>query len=182
MKKTFLFLTLIVVAAFTFTGCKEDDDAVESYLMAGEDKYIIVGGDVFFEGADPMNVNTHQYSISLVTGGLTYTSWDGYNPSYSGNGVLALFHLRTTGATQLADGDYSLTLTEGNWCSGGGYEIDFSSAWNNVSEFETGILTLSISGDTYTIDFQGEDEYGIAVEIFFTGKLTYHDESDYFGD
>ena len=184
MKTTFLFLTFFAVAAFTFTGCKKDDETPESYMLVGEDKYIIAGGDIFFEGVTPTKyITTYNYSISLVTSGLTYYSWDGYNPSYSGNGVLTLFHIRTAGTVKPAEGDYSLSETspEGNRCSGGGYEVDFSTAWDNVNEFDTGKLTVSIDGETYTVSYEGDDEYGETVKIFFTGKLTYHDESDYFG-
>lgn len=184
MKKSFLFLAFFAVAAFTFTGCKKDDETPESYILVGEDKYIIAGGDIIFEGMTPTKYETtYDYTISLVTSGLTYNSWDGYNTSYSGNGVHALFHLRTLGSAKPAEGDYSLTVTSpvGNRCTGGGYEVDYSTAWDNINEFDTGMVNISIDGDTYTLTYEGDDEYGVTVKLFFTGKLTFHDESDYFG-
>jgi len=184
MKKTFLFLAFFAVAAFTFMGCKKEDETPESYILVGENKFIISGGDIIFEGMTPTKyITTYSYSISLNTSGLTYSSWDGYNPSYSGNGVLTLFHLRTTNSAKPAEGDYPLTgaSSEGYRCSGAGYEVGYSTAWYNMSEFDTGKITIAIEGDTYTLNYEGNDEYGVTVKLFFTGKLAYHDESDYFG-
>lgn len=184
MKKTFLFLAFFAVAAFTFMGCKKEDETPESYILVGEDKYIISGGDLFFEGVtNTKYLTTYEYAISLNTSGLTYNSWNGYNPSYSGNGVLAQFNLRTENSAKPAEGEYPLNETspEGNRCTGGGFETGYSTAWNNMSEFDTGSLTITIEGDTYTLNYEGDDEYGVTVKLFFAGKLTYHDESDYFG-
>jgi len=184
MKKTFLFLAFFTVAAFTFMGCKKEDETPESYILVGEVKYIIAGGDIIFEGMTPTKyLTTYNFTISLVTSGLTYNSWDGYNTSYNGDGVHTLFHLRTAGQVNPAEGDYSLSgsSAEGNRCSGGGYEVGYSTAWDNINEFDTGMVNISIDGDTYTLTYEGDDEYGVTVKLFFTGKLTYHDESDYFG-
>jgi hypothetical protein len=179
MKKTFLFLAFLMVAGFIFTGCKKDDDAQESYLLVEGNRYILTGGDLFFEGSNGMEADLYNFSISLISEGLVFNSWNSPNPSYSGNGLLTLFSLRTTCEANPCDGDYPLGLATGVRCMGGGYELDFSSSWTAVNEFDTGTLTIHVDGEKYTIEYIGDDEYGNAVELFYTGVLTYHNESTY---
>ncbi len=181
MKKTFLFLTVFMSVAMAFTGCKKDDDDPESYLKAGDDKFILAKGDIVFEGTSQMSLDIYDYYISLYTSGLTYTSWDGSVGEYTGSGPLIQFRLHSTGTNKPANGEYQIETSEGNYCEGGAYEFDYSEPSGSVKEFNAGgVFTINISGDTYTIEFQGMDEYDIPVEIFYKGMLTYHDESDYF--
>ncbi|HNX65647.1 MAG TPA: hypothetical protein PKH02_02120 [Bacteroidales bacterium] len=180
VKRICTYLILALSAGIVFTSCKKEKDEVKSYVEIDGDRKIISTSDLCYTGIGAnISITYYNYSLYLLTDGVTITSWNSSDPVFSGNGLFVQFNLSTLNDEKPATGEYPWTLSsEGNQLVGGGYANITAGVRGEVKEFSTGITEVKYDGEKMSITYNGTDEYNTAISVFFSGIPAFHDLYD----
>lgn len=176
MKRNVLNILLLAAAAVVFSSCKDDDDKASNEFKIDGASVSIKSAGLLYDPTPGESPKTGEdiyfHFVTFLSEGLTLTD-EGNGPFVSGEGDGLTFGLISS-TTDLEPGKYEFTGTDDNaapfdFFDGSGY-YDLNT--NDESEFDItgGTVTVSKSGDTYTIDFDGVID-DTAVKLHYSGTL-----------
>ena len=180
IKGASLVIILSLTAGLILTSCKKDKEEVVSYIDINTEHYILSSSDLSYTGVgSDITIVYHRYSLYLLTSGVNIASWSGRDPVYSGDGLMVQFNLSSTDSEKPAAGEYPYNEVnaEGNRLVGAGWATITSGSRGEVSEFSTGIPEVTYEGGTISITYNGTDEYGKTISLFFSGVPAFYDLS-----
>ena len=181
IKGASLFIILSLTAGLILTSCKKDKEEVVSYIDINTEHYILSSSDLSYTGVGlDITIVYHHYSLYLLTSGVSIASWSGRDPVYSGDGLMVQFNLSSTDSGKPAAGEYPFNEVnaDGNRLVGAGWATITSGIRGEANEFSTGIPELTYDGGTIAIKYNGTDEYGKTISLFFSGVPVFYDLSD----
>jgi len=181
IKVASLFIILSLTAGLILTSCKKDKEEVVSYIDINTEHYTLFSSDLGYTGVgSDINIVYHQYSLYLMTSGVSIASWSGRDPVYSGDGLMAQFNLSSTDSEKPAAGEYPYNEVnaDGNRLVGAGWFTITAGSRGEFNEFSTGIPEVTYDGSTMSITYNGTDEYGKTISLFFSGVPVFYDLSD----
>lgn len=173
--KQMAVMTAIVVLAIVFlVSCEEagagsDDDSPDSYFTYRGETYEL---DRLFRQPQGENEGTNEtgFAIGLNMIGPGVTLED--SGLFGGTGDQAYLEVNTATQDTLTEGTYDSagTAQVGNF-SAGVYRLgyNFNESTGDTASPSTGSVTVSKSGDTYTIEFDVTTTAGCPIEGRFVG-------------
>ncbi len=182
-------LTGVLLAATLLLGCKKDDDnnsKTKNYFKVGDTEYDLSAGILENYGTDDNNSWHYGFNtdLTLYSEGLTLQAEDD-DWELVGEGHGIYFELFSTTGNALDTEDYVFTLTEpcpiGTF-DDGGCTINYDSEQEENSDeedfdFAGGTVSVSKSGNEYTITIDCTSENGKRITGFYKGTLRYFDWS-----
>jgi hypothetical protein len=169
MKRNIFNILLLASAAVALSSCKDDDKKASSLKIDGESTAITAG--LLFYSTDLSGENNDFYRHEIVLLGKGLSSDNTGDVTGEGNGLSLEIASATT---SLEVGTYTFTGTDVD-----NEPFDFwnGSAYTGVNtqqqqelDFTEGTITVSKSGDTYTINVTGAAG-DAAIEAYYSGKL-----------
>ncbi len=182
-----LFCGLLLASSLLISCDKDEDDDVsqKNYLKIGETEYVLSKG--MYENYGQMEWEGWQYDgynldLTLFSSGLTNsTDSEGYT-DLSGSGQVIYFEMFSSKGNEFDSRDYTFSSSEpypvgtfdyGEFCIS--YSDD--NEVNNWIDISSGKVTISKSGDTYSITIDCKSENGDNIKGFFKGTLQYIDRT-----
>lgn len=161
MKKIANLLLIALLLTSSLSSCKKDDDTFDSHVMFNGTKYTLVEGFYFSQIAG-LNYNHYYF---FVTDGLSYNET---NQNFEGTGDMISITISTQ--SQTPSGTHNIVGESGYF-----FGVTFTNGIPSGGEgnnFAGGTITISISGDIYQIDIDGETFGEGALTGQYKGTLT----------
>ena len=177
MKKTFLFLTFFAVSALAFIGCKKNDNEPVNYLQVGDTTIYLSDGNIVYYGAS--TETAWNYDLEFVSSNIALSAGNYGIPDYTGEGTRFCFELFSSSSDRLMDGDYTF-IDWGTHVAGRYDACTYSFDYNFYDTFTNhvvveGTLSVKDAGNEFEIGFNGKDEQGKVVKMYYKGLLNYYD-------
>ncbi len=151
---------LLLAAAVVLASCGDDDDGPSSYYTLDGSKKGLASGVFFYDdspGESKSGKTIYYHQVTLVSGGINI---NGSNSTGTGDLVSLMLASETK---QLEIGSHSFvgddSEAEPKDFVYGFIDVGFNASNGQSTseyEFESGTVTVAKSGDTYTIDFEGQ--------------------------
>jgi hypothetical protein len=172
MKRNILNILLLAGAAVIFSSCKDDDEKSASSFKIDAVSTTIKTG-VFIQSSDLSGENNdiYRHELAFLGEGLSIVEGQAVG---EGN---ALHMEIVSSTTALEPGTYSF---KGSDVGSKAFDFSYGTAYIDLNaddeqefEFTEGTITVSKSGEVYTINVSGTADGvdGVAVEAQFSGKL-----------
>jgi hypothetical protein len=169
MKRNILNILLLAGAVVIFSSCKDDDEkSAGSFKIEDVSTTIKTGVFIYSSELSGENDDIYRHEVAFLGEGLSISDDEAV-----GEGNALLMEI-VSSTTALEPGTYAFKGSDVgsepfDFSYGTAY-IDLNAADEQDFDFTEGTITVSKSGDVYTIDVSGTAD-GLAVEGHFSGKL-----------
>lgn len=171
MKKSILNILLLAGAAIIFSSCKDDDEkSAGSFKIEDVSTPIKTGVFIYSSELSGENDDIYRHEVAFLGEGLSVSDVD---IDVVGEGNALLLEI-VSSTTALEPGTYAF---KGSDVGSKPFDLSYGTAYIDLNtpdkqdfEFTGGTMTVSKSGDVYTIDVNATAD-GLAVEGHFSGKL-----------
>lgn len=181
-----LICGLFLISSFLMSCSKDDNETTsKNYFKINDVEYNLSDGILYSwdETYDANNPDYYGYEQALQLWSKDLSLQidnDGY-PSLSGKGLIVDFEMFSTTKVSLDNGDYTISSTSPypiNSISEGMYSVDFEDIEDcncTPVSLTNGKITISKSGNDYSISIDCTNEYGDKITGLYKGTLHYID-------
>jgi hypothetical protein len=183
MRNMIRLLSGVLIVSTLFIGCDKDDDdktSKKNYLKIGDKEYDLSAGILENYGTHKSWHYGYNNDLLLYSAGLSLIKEDD-DWYLTGKGHAIYFEMFSNSGNSLNNGDYTFSSTEPHpigTFNEGGYVINFDSETGDDEgevNILSGKLSVSKSGNEYSITINCTDKNGIKITGFYKGTLHYFD-------